>query len=169
MLFTNTKKHIHFYSILALSIVGIFLSSYVFSAGADNKSSTASKQVTQAKFLPLSDYTTVIGEDETKALAALTRIEKFADEASTAMLIEMVYQVPSRNVLEKLIALIEKKSGRVFDGDVNGLYEWLWSSERSVHPDYAAFKSFLYSSIDPRFSEYFDGKPKTLIRLDEVR
>ena len=42
------------------------------------------------------------------ALAALTRIEKFADEASTAMLIEMVYQVPSRNVLEKLIALIEK-------------------------------------------------------------
>ena len=101
------------------------------------------------------------------AVATLTRIEKFADEASTAMLIEMVYQVPSRNVLEKLIALIEKN--RVILLMVNALYEWLWSSGRPVHPYYAEFKSLLYSPIDTRFSEYFSGEPKILIRLDEVR
>ena len=136
---------------------------------AEQNATIPSKLVTQTQFLPLSVYTTVISDDEPIALAALTRIEKFADEASTAMLIEMVYQVSSRNVLEKLIALIEKKSGRAFNGDVNALYEWLWSSERPVHPDYAEFKSLLYSPIDARFNEYFSGKPKTLIRLDEVR
>ena len=135
---------------------------------ADQNATAPSKLATQVQFLPLSVYTTAIGDDKPMAVATLTRIEKFADEASTAMLIEMLYQVPSRNVLEKLIALIEKKSGRTFNGDVNALYEWLWSSERPVHPDYAEFKSLLYSPIDTRFSEYFSGKPKTLIRLDEV-
>ena len=38
-----------------------------------------------------------------------------------------------------------------------------------MHPDYAEFKRLLYSPIDACFSEYFSGKPKTLIRLDEVR
>ena len=95
---------------------------------ADQNATVPSKLATQAQFLPLSMYTTVMGDDEQKALAALTRIEKFADEATTAMLIEMVYQVPSRNLLEKLIALIEKKPGRPFNGDVNAFYEWLWSS-----------------------------------------
>jgi Protein of unknown function (DUF3179) len=169
MLFTITKKRIQVYFVLILSLLSIFSSGHVFSASADDKASALIKPPTQAQFLPLSVYTAVIGEDEPQALAALTRIEKFADEAYTAMLVEMVYQVPNRNVLEKLITLIEKKTGRAFNGDVNALYEWLWSSERPVHPDYAQFKSFLYSSIDPRFSEYFDGKPKNLIRLDEVR
>jgi Protein of unknown function (DUF3179) len=140
-------------------------------AFAENAPVKPAKQASanQSEFLPLSVYTAVIGEDEALALAALKRLEKFSDEASTAMLVEMVYQVPSRNVLEKLIALIEKKSGRAFNGDVNALYEWLWSSERPVHPDYAEFKSVLYSSIDPRFSEYFSNKPKNTIRLDEIR
>ena len=127
------------------------------------------KPITQTQFLPLSDYVAVMGNDEALALAALTRIEKFSDEASTAMLVEMVYQVPNRKVLAKLIALIEKKSGLVFNGEMNTLYQWLWSVERPVHPDYAQFKSLLYSSIDARFSEYFSNQPKTIIRLDEIR
>ena len=167
MIVPSAKVKSLIYCVIILSALNLLFFDQVFAA--NQIATVLSKQATQAQFLPLSDYTAVIGDDEPMALAALTRIEKFDDEASTAMLIEMVYQVPSRNVLEKLIALIEKKSGRAFNGDVNALYGWLWSSERPVHPDYAEFKSLLYSPIDARFSEYFSGKPKTLIRLDEVR
>jgi Protein of unknown function (DUF3179) len=120
-------------------------------------------------FLPLSVFTAVVDNDEAKALAALTRIESHWHESSAALLIEMVYRVPNRRVLVKLVAMIEKITGTAFDSDVNAWYDWLWSTERSVHPDYAAFKSALLAPIDPRFKEYFDNRPQTLIRLDEIR
>ena len=119
--------------------------------------------------LPLGVFTAVVGDDETKALAALDRIERNGHESSAAMLIEMVYRVPSRRVLVRLIALIEKASGRAFDGDVETWYQWLWSAERPVHPDYAEFKGLLYAPIDARFREYFERRPKSTIRLDEIR
>jgi len=119
--------------------------------------------------LPLGVFTAVVGDDETKALAALERIERNWHESSAAMLIEMVYRVPSRRVLVRLIALIEKASGRPFDGDVDVWYEWLWSAGRAVHPDYAEFKAWLYAPIDARFREYFERRPKSAIRLDEIR
>lgn len=165
----NTNYHAGILSALLLLLVAI-TSTPALSATAENKpSSNVVKPAAQTQFLPLSDYMAVLGDDETKALVALNRIEQFADDASTALLIEMVYQVPSRNALEKLIEILEKKSNRAFNGDVNAFYEWLWSTERPVHPDYAEFKKLLYSPIDARFSEYFSNKPKTLIRLDEVR
>ena len=132
MIIPSAKVKRLIYCVIILSALNLLFFDQAFAA--NQNATVASKQATQAQFLPLSDYTTVIGDDEPMALAALSRIEKFNDEASTAMLIEMVYQVPSRNVLEKLIALIEKKSGRTFNGDVNAFYEWLWSSERPVHP-----------------------------------
>jgi Protein of unknown function (DUF3179) len=120
-------------------------------------------------FLPLSVFTTAVDNDEAKALVALTRIEQNWHESSAALLIEMVYRVPNRRVLVKLVGIIEKASGVAFDGDVNAWYDWLWSTERAVHPDYAAFKSVLLAPIDPRFKEYFDNRPQALIRLDEIR
>ena len=119
--------------------------------------------------LPLGVFTAVAGDDESKALAALERIERTWHESSAALLIEMVYRVPSRRVLARLIALIEKASGRAFDGDIDAWYEWLWSAERPVHPDYAEFKALLYAPIDARFREYFERRPKSTIRLDEIR
>ena len=167
ILFAISKKNTSVYFGVTFFICVLLLSQQLF---AENVSAKAQpKPITQTQFLPLSDYVAVMGDDEALALAALTRIEKFSDEASTAMLVEMVYQVPSRKVLAKLIALIEKKSGIAFNGELNTLYEWLWSAERPVHPDYAQFKSLLYSPIDARFSEYFSNKPKNTIRLDEIR
>ena len=169
----NTQRHKQSYArtlSIVLLVMSALLTQPILAAGEDNKAANSlAKPATQTQFLPLSDYIAVLGDDETKALAALSRIEKFADGASTAMLIEMVYQVPNRKALEKLIGIIELKTDRPFNGDVNVLYEWLWSIDRPVHPDYAEFKKLLYSPIDARFSEYFSNKPKTLIRLDEVR
>ena len=167
ILFSISKKNTLNYFGAIFLLCALLLCQQAF---AENiKVKAAPKPATQTQFLPLSDYVAVMGDDEALALAALTRIEKFSDEASTAMLVEMVYQAPSRKVLAKLIALIEKKSGITFNGELNTLYEWLWSVERPVHPDYAQFKSLLYSPIDARFSEYFNNMPKNTIRLDEIR
>ncbi len=119
--------------------------------------------------LPLTVFMAVTGDDEAQALAALTRIEDNWQASSIAMLIELVYRAPSRRVLARLITLIEKASGLAFDGDIDAWYEWLWSTERPVHPDYAEFKARLYEPLDPRFREYFERRPKSTIRLDEIR
>ena len=104
--------------------------------GAPQKQ-TARPAAARQTQLALQVFVAVVGDDEKKALAALAHIEQNWRESSAAMLIDMIHFVPSRKVLGALIALIEKKSGRPFDGDINAWYEWLWSAERVVHPDYA--------------------------------
>ena len=138
-------------------------------APASGKPTQPPRSAAREEDLPLGVFTAVAGDDETKALAALDRIERNWHESSAAMLIEMVHRVPSRRVLVRLLALIEKASGRAFDGDIDAWYEWLWSAERPVHPDYAEFKALLYAPIDARFREYFERRPKSVIRLDEIR
>ncbi len=164
----NKQKSFSQFSGLILCAFSLFFS-HQTSAKSNDDAIAITKAAAQTRFLPISDYIAVAGNDEAAALAALDRIESFSDEASTALLIELVHQVGGREVIEKLIRLIEKKSGLVFTGDVNMFYKWLWSAERPVHPEYAEFKKQLYAPIDARFSEYFDNQPKTLIRLDEVR
>ena len=119
--------------------------------------------------LPLAVFEDVIGADDAKALAAVVRITEQWHDSSAALLIEMVYRVRSRQVLASVIVLIESVSGKAFDGSVDPWYEWLWSAERPEHPDHAHFKTLLYAPIDARFAEYFEGRPKTIIRLDEIR
>ena len=119
--------------------------------------------------VPLQVFADVLGRDEVKALAAVKRLGDNWRESSAALLIEMVYRIPSQRVLLQTIALIEKRTGIAFSGDVSPWFEWLWAAERAEHPDAAQFKSILYAPIDPRFAEYFDGKPTSLIRLDEIR
>ena len=134
--------------------------------GSNPSSVTAAES---ARFVPISVFADAIGDDETKALAALARIGQEWHESSAALLIEMVHRVPGRRVLQRVFALVEKASGKPFEGSLDAWYEWLWSAERPVHPDYAHFKTLLYAPIDPRFAEYFEGRPKTIIRLDEIR
>ena len=119
--------------------------------------------------LPIEVFRAVLGDDDGQALAALELIDRDAQESSAALLIEMLHHVSSRRVGLRLVALIEKVSGRAFDGNVDAWYGWLWSAPRAVHPDYAAFKATLYEAVDARFREYFDGRPPATIRLDEIR
>ena len=80
MIVPSAKVKSLIYCVIILSALNLLFFDQVFAA---NQIATAlSKQATQAQFLPLSDYTAVIGDDEPMALAALTRIEKFDDEAS---------------------------------------------------------------------------------------
>jgi hypothetical protein len=160
------QSHARWRCYLALCLASLaFTALPAHAAAATDKATQQTRQLA----LPLSVFTTVLGNDEAKAIAALSRVEKEWHESSAALLIEMVYRAPSRRVLLQIVSLLESKTGIAFEGDVNPWYEWLWSTERATHPDYAQFKAQLLESIDPRFKEYFANKPASLIRLDEIR
>ncbi|MEO7727250.1 MAG: DUF3179 domain-containing protein, partial [Burkholderiales bacterium] len=138
--------------------------------GADQAEGKVPRQAVPIKAaIPLAVFHALAGEDEAGAQTALKRIGDNWQNAYAGMLLEMVGFLPSRRVQAGVIAQLEKASGVRFDGDINRMYEWLWSIETGTHPDYAEFKAAIYAPIDPRFREYFDQRPRAAIRLDEIR
>ena len=119
--------------------------------------------------LPLAVFYEVGGEDEAKALAALKRLGERWDNRYAALLLDILPFVEPGRVQRAIVAQLEKGSGRIYGGNLNDWYEWLWSIDPGEHPDYAEFKAALYSRIDPRFREYFEKQPKAIVRLDEIR
>ena len=112
----------------------------------------------------LSLISTFSGSDETfRSLAA-------AWEPNHApMVLDALRFAPRGSISSGLISLLESKTGQKFGLRSNAWMQWLWQQDLKPHPEYAEFQSKLYRSIDPRFADYFDDKPKTIIRLDEVR
>ena len=141
----------------------------VYGQGGQGGQGAQTAQKPQGGHAPLQVFVDVLGRDEPKALAAVKRLGDNWHGSSAALLLEMLYHIPSQRVLLQAIAVLEKRTGIVFTGDVNPWFEWLWAIDQPQHPDAAQFKSILYVRIDPRFAEYFDGKPTSLIRLDEIR
>ena len=129
----------------------------------------ASTAVRRDAFLPLAVLYEVGSDDEAEALGALKRMSERWDNAYAAPLLDMLPFVPSGRVQRGIVAQLEKVSGRTYGDDLNGWYEWLWSIDPGQHTDYAEFKASLYSQLDPRFREYFENNPKSVIRLDEIR
>jgi Protein of unknown function (DUF3179) len=118
---------------------------------------------------PLSAFVAMMGSHEAAAVAAVQQIAQPWRESSAALLLDALYRLPNQRVLLQVVDILEKATGIPFTGDVNPWYEWLWSQERLVHPDALEFKARVFERIDPRFREYFGGKPVSLIRADEVR
>ncbi len=139
------------------------------SHAGEHQAQQAAQPAPRQNPLPLETFMAVVDEDELKALDGLARIKKNWHPSSAAMLVEMIPYVRSPIVQVQLLDLLEKVSGQAFDHDHNAAYQWLWSAARPVRPDYAEFKAQLYSPIDAGFREYFEGRPKSLIRLDEIR
>ena len=119
--------------------------------------------------LPLAVFYDVGGEDEAKALVALKRLGERWDNRYVAPLLDILPFVGLGRVQRAIVAQLEQASGRTYGGNLNGWYEWLWSIDPGEHPNYAEFKAALYSQIDLRFQEYFENRPKAIIRLDEIR
>ncbi|MEO5764287.1 MAG: DUF3179 domain-containing protein [Casimicrobiaceae bacterium] len=119
--------------------------------------------------LPVTVFYQLASDDPAQAQAALDRITGQWDDAYAPMLLEVLPFLRPGSVQRGIAAQLETVSGRPYRDNFNSWYEWLWSIEPRVHPDYAVFKSAWYSQIDPRFSEYFDGHPKAIVRLDEIR
>jgi hypothetical protein len=129
----------------------------------------ASLHAQAQELLPLPVFHGLLNENTAVAQASLKRIrEKWRPEYA-ALLLESVVFARSRDVQDGILSQMARVSGKPFAGDLDDWYRWLWSVGPAAHPDYAEFKAGLYEQIDPRFREYFAGRPKSLIRLDEIR
>lgn len=77
--------------------------------------------------------------------------------------------IPSRAAVparQRLIALLERKTGRRFGDDLGQWRQWLWSQPYVPHPEYLAFKAAVYGRVDPRMAKFFTGG--ATVRLDEI-
>lgn len=100
---------------------------------------------------------------------SLETIERDWHAGSTIMLVEVSRFVRSRATIAKIFGILESKTEQKFGPDLDAWHQWIWSQKPEPHPGYAAFKSMLYSRIDPRFAEYFVDAEKLNIRLDQIQ
>ena len=118
---------------------------------------------------PLLPFLQLLGGDALAGARALAQLQAGWRDAYAALLIEAFAFVPDSTVRAGIARLLQEKTGRAFDGGLDGWYDWLWNRDVGEHPDYAEFKATLYEAIDPSFREYFAGRPRAQIRLDEIR
>ena len=111
--------------------------------------------------------TLLAGEAHDKA-RAIELIETQWEPSFLPMALETIRLTRSAEVSSALVRTMERETGAGFGHDLNAWQRRMWNAPEARHPRYAAFKSALYSLIDPRFSAYFDAPGQTLIRLDEV-
>jgi len=134
------------------------------------RSAAPSISATEARQLaPLTTFYRLLDKDEKVARAALREISWSWQPSYAAILIQMIGWIEHRSVQTDAIALLERASGRTFGKDANAMYVWLWSFDPGHHRDYSEFLATFFADIDPRFREYFADRPKTDIRLDEIR
>ena len=69
--------------------------------------------------------------------------------------------------VEALAAVFEEKTGLAWS-DYDSLNQYVWSKNIRNTADYAQFKQFFHTQIDPRFERYFESDRRFNIRLDEI-
>jgi hypothetical protein len=75
---------------------------------------------------------------------------------------------PRAKVRARLIRFLENQTGQRFGDDLGKWRKWMWNLPYEPHPDYTAFKSFLYGQVDRKMTAFFPPDGDQLIRLDEV-
>ncbi len=111
--------------------------------------------------------TLLVGEASDKA-GAWETIETQWEPSFLPMALETIRLTRDLEVSSVLVSIMERKAGAGLGHDLQAWQRRMWNAPEARHKRYAAFKSALYSLIDPRFSAYFDTAGEPLIRLDEV-
>jgi len=101
-------------------------------------------------------------------LDALRRIDKHWQESFVPMLLEVSRLCRDRAFAGRLVDLIDRRTGLGYGQDADRWWEWQWSRERKLHPEYPELKAELYGLIDPKFRGYFAPGRTSLVRLDEI-
>lgn len=159
-----------FVALAAVLVVLVASDAHAANRGAsDQRSSASDAAVIDTRLAPLPTFYHLLDRDEKAARSALREIGWSWQPSYAAILIQMVGWIEHRSIQTDVIGLLERAADRKFGNDANAMYEWLWSFDPGQHPDYSEFLATFFSDIDPRFREYFDDRPKTEIRLDEIR
>ncbi|MDE0415684.1 MAG: DUF3179 domain-containing protein [bacterium] len=139
--------------------LGIFL--MLVAIAVQPRAEITDRAVTRA-FLTL-----IAGEADDRAHARVL-IEAQWEPSFMPMALEVMRLTRSAEVSGALVGIMQRKTGAGHGHDMDAWQREMWNAPEARHPRYAAFKSALYSIIDPRFSAYFDTDRTTLIRLDEI-
>jgi hypothetical protein len=125
---------------------------------------------------PLQVFLDAGGTNASRADTALATLSRNWRDGYAAMLIDMARLLPPRRVNDevipnpvrvRLLRFLERQTRQRFGDDVSAWREWTWTLRYDPHPEYAAFKGVVYSTIDSRMAEFFRA-PNTTIRLDEI-
>lgn len=117
----------------------------------------------------LRPFLMVLSPDPEVAKPAESTIEANWDNSHAVLLLEVARIGGSLEAQSRIHNLLVRTTGQPAEWSSDDWWRWVWSEKPGTPPNYAQFKGVLYSSIDPRFSEYFDDDPKATIRLDEIR
>ncbi len=134
----------------------------VLAAGAAHPRAESTDRAVARAFLTL-----LVGEAGDKA-RAWELIETQWQPSFLPMALETIRLSRDAEVSGVLVGLMEREAGARLGHDLGAWQRRMWNAPEARHPRYAAFKSALYSLIDPRFSAYFDTPGNALIRLDEI-
>ena len=113
-------------------------------------------------------FLTLLAGEESDKARAWELIETHWEPSFLPMALEVIRLTRSEEVSGVLVSIMEREFGAGLGHDLEAWQRRMWNAPEARHPRYAAFKSALYSLIDPRFSAYFDTVGEPLIRLDEI-
>ena len=175
MTYNNLKLLALVGSVVALALTAAFViaapkhSKQEAQAGSQTRQPLSTKKNSAGKTLVSADRILgMLHSDIPGIEATLDQAKQQWDISYVPMMLEVARFLPRR---EKAVVLrtLEIQTGQRWGGDFDKWMQWNWKQKYEPHPDYAKFKSDLYSKIDPRFSEYFVKTDNATIRLDEVR
>ena len=146
-------------SAIAITVLIVFLCARSLSSAQTKAGSTPIVE----------EFVLLLVGDPARREQAFTVIDEQWQVTFTPMLLEVLNLTRDPSFAVRLRQLLETKTKKKYNYDVNKWYEWIWSQEPQVHPRYADFKSKLYGRIDPKFEDYFSNERTAKIRLDEVR
>jgi hypothetical protein len=126
------------------------------------------KVVAASEAPPLESFFRVSSSDPREVDRALAEIATRWHPGSAVMLLEIAANRHDASTANQVFKVFESRTGES-SNDFEFWFQWCWKQNFQPHPDYARFKSILYSNFDSRFSEYFRVTENAKIRLDEIR
>jgi Protein of unknown function (DUF3179) len=102
----------------------------------------------------------------------IERVVRRHDRRFVAPLIELLHAgqigLARRRTHERVIAALERLSGRRFGSDWPAWVEWYERARLRPPPGFREWKGGLLSGIDPAFERFFDPRHPSRIRIEEV-
>jgi len=121
-----------------------------------------------ATSIELKDFQSLLISSKEEQDRIISKINNNWSESYIPLLIESLSLARNSKLNNNLLLILKTKTKQDFNTNINKWYQWSWNQNITPPKYYADFKSWAYSSIDPRFKEYFEN-PKSSIRLDEIR
>ncbi len=163
------------YALLSLTLLlAPTITSIAFSASHDSLKKRTADPVTNpatSEINALEAHNTILTTPFDQSVDnALAVLDKHWRVEIIPNVLETIAYTQSSSSQQKVIELLQRKTGQNFGQDMNQWYFWLWNKPEELSDGYAAFKASLYRNIDPKFETYFKNRQDSArIRLDEIR